>query len=126
MRCSYDRKTVFKSRKLATRTARRLPDTDNRIYWCQHSGGWHLTRYENGEYSRRQARKYNRNGMEERVEQVEQEIAAVQAAVGRGGDCPKCGWLHGFHDPILHSYHDVPRYLTWKPGEPAPWEKEQG
>lgn len=57
------------------------------------------------------------------MEQLEQEKTAEITQTGRGGDCPTCGWLHGFHDPILHSYHDVPKQLTWKPGQPAPWEE---
>lgn len=59
------------------------------------------------------------------MNQLEQEKTTEVAQIGRGGDCPTCGWLHGFHDPILHSYHDVPKWLTWKPGQLAPWEEPE-
>jgi hypothetical protein len=124
-RCPYDRKTTFKSRKIAERTARRVPDSDNRIYWCDAAGGYHITRYEVGEYDRRQAMTHDRQGaqVQPRLDELATEIAATAHAIGRGGDCPTCGWLHGFHDPVLHGYHEVPRHLTWKAGQRAPWEE---
>lgn len=118
-RCPDDHKTIYTTRRAALRVARRLPDPDNRVYWCAAAGGHHITRFEPGEYDRRQAG----NGKEGAVLERDQQTVDTNQ-IGRGGDCPTCGWLHGFHDPILHSYHDVYRNLVWKPGQPAPWEKE--
>lgn len=120
LRCPYDRKTIFTSRKIATRTAHRVPDTQTRIYWCKPAGGYHITRFEVGEYDRRQAVKLRGKGATELNPQEEEVV--VPEGIGRGGDCPTCGWLGGFHDSILHSYLIVPESLTWKPGRPAPWE----
>lgn len=123
--CPRDHKTIFKSRRIAMRTARQLPDTDNRIYWCQEGGGYHLTRYEVAEYHRRQAEGHDEEGepVQPQLAEIAAEIVTTQQDIGRGGDCPTCGWLHGFHDPVLHSYHDVPKRLTWKVGQPAPWQE---
>lgn len=35
--------------------------------------------------------------------------------------CPVCRQPGGFHDSTIHNAHEVPRRLTWKPGEPPPW-----
>ena len=100
-----------------------MPDNNNRIYWCPAAGGYHVTRSGAAEYSRRQALKYHQQGEETEVETVQEQQQQNPGVIGRGGDCPTCGWLHGFHDPVLHSYHEVPAGLTWKPGQPAPWEE---
>ena len=39
--------------------------------------------------------------------------------------CPVCRQPGGFHDSAIHNAHAVLRRLTWKPGEPAPWEWKQ-
>jgi hypothetical protein len=124
-RCFYDGKTTFKTRKAAERIARRLPDPSTNMYWCPEAGGYHVTRLRPGEYDRRQAMKF---GSKEDVPMQSAPVSTVDTPldrIGRGGDCPTCGWLHGFHDAILHGYHEVPRCLVWKVGQPAPWERDR-
>jgi hypothetical protein len=31
----------------------------------------------------------------------------------------------GFHDPAIHQARQVPKELTWKAGELAPWQRDQ-
>lgn len=124
-RCSYDGKTIFKSHKAAARIVRRLPDPTTSIYWCAPAGGYHVTRLLPGDYDRRQAMKYSGKEDVVQLEPVSTVEPPPPGQIGRGGDCPTCGWLRGFHDPILHSYHEVPRHLVWKAGQPAPWERER-
>jgi 2'-5' RNA ligase len=54
------KKVSFNSYKQAQRRASRLP-IPGHIYWCPHTGGWHITRHELGDYDRRQAEYLNRN-----------------------------------------------------------------
>lgn len=113
-RCPYDRKSTFKSRKRASRTARRLEDAN--LYWCPQAGGWHLTSLEPGEYDHRRAL-----GMRG---QLETEIDLHPEAKDQPTDCPICHEHGGFHDSTIHFGHQVPTELTWNPGEKPLWQKE--
>lgn len=121
-RCPGDGKTTFRTYVKAERVAAKVPDDDNRVYWCQAGGGYHFTRSTVEEYSRRRATKQFE---EEPSVQIWQLPGRGVERIGLGGDCPTCGWLYGFHDPVVHAQHQVPRNLIWAPGSTPLWADEE-
>jgi hypothetical protein len=120
-RCPDDGKTTFRTYDTAFRVAGRLPDKDNRIYWCVAAGGYHFTRSTIEEYSRRRAQK---RFEEEPTVLTWQLGGPAVERIGLGGDCPTCGWRHGFHDPTIHAKYEVPRHLAYGVGEDPPWKRQ--
>lgn len=121
-RCPGDGKTTFRTYDMADRVAKKTLDDDHRVYWCQAGGGYHFTRSTVKEYSRRRAMKQ----FEEEPPVLTWQLSGLgREKFGQGGDCPTCGWLHGFHNPVAHARHQVPRNLVWEAGSTPLWADDK-